>query len=118
MLSLGVRGREQSRELTKIRCERGAEIARLLGFPDSTADAIRVLDEHWDGRGHPGGQSGGAIPLLARIACLSQTVDVFFSDGGLDAALDIATRRATTWFDPELVRVLHSFRAAPVSCDV
>ena len=42
----------------RLRCERGAEIAAGLGFPQGTADAIRALDEHWDGKGHPDGLRG------------------------------------------------------------
>jgi HD-GYP domain-containing protein (c-di-GMP phosphodiesterase class II) len=98
---------EAAREMVRIRCDRGAEIARRLGFPDETADAIRSLDEHWSGRGFPEGLRGDAIPLLSRIALLAQTVEVFFSDRGVDAALDMARARRGRWFDPRLVdRVL------------
>ncbi|HET7694763.1 MAG TPA: hypothetical protein VFK57_03580, partial [Vicinamibacterales bacterium] len=31
------------------RCERGADIARMIGLPERVADAIRAMDEHWDG---------------------------------------------------------------------
>ena len=44
------------------RCERGAEIARMLYLTDSTAAAIRALDEHWDGRGAPAGLQRGGDP--------------------------------------------------------
>ena len=69
------------------RCDRGAEIARLLGFEAPTAEAIRALDEHWDGRGQPRGLRGEEIPLLGRILCLAQTTEIFHADGGLEAAL-------------------------------
>jgi hypothetical protein len=36
----------------------GAEITPLMGFPEETAQAIRGLGEHWDGRGHPDGLEG------------------------------------------------------------
>ena len=52
------------RELIRIRCERGASIADDLGFPPATVEAIRSLDEHWDGDGHPLGLRGEEIPLL------------------------------------------------------
>ena len=70
-----------TRSLMKARCHRGAEIARKLGFSDATAEAIRALDEHWDGRGQPvvyavrrsrwradpvPGPDGGGIPPRAR----------------------------------------------------
>ena len=98
-------------ELVRTRCERGADIARMLEMPDDTAAAIRALDEHWDGRGVPVGLAGEEIPLLARIACLAQTVEIFHSTYGLEAALTVAQERAGRWFDPELVRALQGLRA-------
>jgi HD-GYP domain-containing protein (c-di-GMP phosphodiesterase class II) len=95
-------------ELVQTRCDRGADIARLLGFSDDTAAAIRALDEHWDGAGKPAGMRGEEIPLLARIACLAQTVEIFHDAGGLSAAVEVALTRAGRWFDPELVRALVS----------
>jgi putative nucleotidyltransferase with HDIG domain len=95
-------------ELVQTRCERGAGIARLLGFTDETAQAIHALDEHWDGAGKPMGLSGETIPLLARIACLAQTVEIFHHAGGMREAAAVARRRAGRWFDPELVRVVES----------
>jgi putative nucleotidyltransferase with HDIG domain len=93
------------------RCYRGAEIARKLGFSESTAEAIRALDEHWDGHGQPHRLSGEAIPLAARIVCLAQTVEVFDAARGVDAAYRVAAKRSGQWFDPALVAALGSFRA-------
>ena len=101
-----VRGRKASRELIQIRCERGAEITRLMGFPEETAQAIRSLDEHWDGRGHPDGLKGEEIPLLARVCGLAQTVEVFFNAHGPAGAEEVAAVRSGRWFDPALVEVL------------
>lgn len=98
------------RKLSQIRCDRGAEIARLLRLPDATATAIRHLDEHWDGRATLAGLKGDQISLLGRICCLSQTVEVFFSAAGLRGALDVAQQRRGTWFDPDLVDALMGFR--------
>ncbi len=72
-------------------------------MPEATAVTIRHLDEHWDGRGHPTGIAREEIPLLARIACLAQTVEVFVDTEGLDEAFDVALLRRGTWFDPDLV---------------
>ena len=65
------------------RCDRGAEIARMLFLSEQTATAIHSLDEHWDGRGMPDGLRGEEIPLAARILCLAQTVEVFHATGGV-----------------------------------
>ena len=99
-------GPEGARRISQIRCERGAEIARMLRLPEATARAILELDEHWDGRGAPRGLKGHEISRLARICCLAQTVEVFFTAQGLTAALDVAVERSGRWFDPDLVAAL------------
>ncbi len=74
-----------------------------MGFPEETAQAIRNLDEHWDGSGHPDGLEGEEIPLLARISCLAQTVEVFYTAFGPARAEEMARARSKKWFDPALV---------------
>ncbi|MEO1525959.1 MAG: HD domain-containing phosphohydrolase [Planctomycetota bacterium] len=103
-------GTAVGKQLSEIRCNRGANIARQLGFPEATAQAIQDLDEHWNGRGAPMGKRKHEISLLGRICCLAQTTEVFFDSEGVDAALDVAAKRSGKWFDPELVRALESFR--------
>ncbi len=92
-----------TRKFMEARCDRGAEIARMLFLSEQAAGAIRSLDEHWDGRGMPDGLRGEEIPLAARILCLAQTVEVFHAAGGLEAARRVAKRRRGRWFDPGLV---------------
>ena len=96
-------GKELADELIQTRCQRGAEIARLLRFPESVATGIYHLDEHHNGRGRPDALAGEAIPLYSRIALLSQVVDVFYTSGGQQAAMDELARRRGQWFDPEVV---------------
>ena len=98
------------REMTETRCERGGDIANLLGLGQNTADAIRSLDEHWDGAGLPYSRRGDHIPLLGRVCGLSQTVEVFASAFGVDAAFEVARKRAGSWFDPALVGAFESLR--------
>ena len=106
------------------RCDRGAEIARMLYLSEPTALAIRSLDEHWDGGGAPAGLAREEIPLLARILCLSQTVEVFHARGGIRAARRVARRRRGRWFDPALVDALepvfrdHRFWHTLEDCDI
>ncbi len=97
-------------KIVEVRCERGADIARRLQFPEATAQAILALDEHWDGKGHPRGLRGEEIPLFGRICCLAQTVEIFYTTYGLDAAIDVAQQRSGQWFDPQLVDALVSFK--------
>ena len=92
-----------TRKFMEARCDRGAEIARMLFLSEHTAAAIRCLDEHWDGRGMPDGLRGEEIPLAARVLCLAQTVEVFHAAGGVKAARAAAKSRRGRWFDPCLV---------------
>jgi HD-GYP domain-containing protein (c-di-GMP phosphodiesterase class II) len=101
---------EVTRSLMQARCDRGAEIARMIGLSHGTAEAIRTLDEHWDGRGQPRGLAGEQIPLLGRFLCLAQTVEIFHAEGGVDAACAVAARRSGGWFDPDLVEALEGLR--------
>jgi HD-GYP domain-containing protein (c-di-GMP phosphodiesterase class II) len=101
---------EVTRSLMQARCDRGAEIALMIGLSEGTAEAIRTLDEHWDGHGQPRWLMGDQIPLLGRILCLAQTVEIFHAKGGVEEAYGVASRRSGTWFDPELVKALRAFR--------
>ncbi len=90
-------------ELIATRCQRGAEIARLLRFPETVSEGIYSLDEHFNGKGRPQGLAGEAIPLYARIALLAQVIDVFHASDGRQSALDEIRARRGQWFDPALV---------------
>lgn len=57
--------------IVEARCERGADIVSMLGLPAESADAVRTLDERWDGRGQPRRVGGEQLPLLGRIAALA-----------------------------------------------
>src|SRR5574343_1146790 len=78
-------GDEIAQELIATRCSRGAEIARLLRFPEGVAQGIYSLDEHFNGEGRPDRLAGEAIPLYSRIALLAQGIDVFHTAGGRTA---------------------------------
>ncbi len=96
--------------VTHARCTRGAEIALMLGFDSETASAVRDLDEHWDGKGAPRHLKGDAIPLLARILCVSQTLEVFVTAFGINEAYEMLSRRAGSWFDRDIATACLSFR--------
>ena len=111
LLALLSRGPDAARDVVVTRCERGADIARMLGFADETVQAIRALDEHWDGAGQPYSLEREQIPLLARILGLAQTVEVYFTSHGVDAALEMAVARRGSWFDPSVVDALLAMRS-------
>lgn len=99
VLYLGTSGENLATELVQTRCERGANIARKLGF------------NHAEGR--PEGLKGEEIPLFSRIALLAQVVDVFFQTGSRHAALAEIERRRGTWFDPALVPIVERLGEEP-----
>ncbi|RFO97795.1 metal-dependent phosphohydrolase [Rhodoferax lacus] len=111
VLNILKNGTEISRQLVQTRCQRGAEIARLLRFSEGIAQGIYNLDEHWNGQGKPGGVAGTDIPVYARIALLAQVVDVFYTGGNKEAALAEAANRSGQWFDPALVAALQRLDA-------
>ncbi len=92
------------------RGERGQGIALRLGFSTATAEAIRGIDEHWDGSGGPDGLIGHEIPLFSRIIFLAQSIDAFVSQRGLLTAMRIAREQSDHWFDPALARIVRSWR--------
>jgi putative nucleotidyltransferase with HDIG domain len=104
LVQVAARQQVESCELVKIRCERGASIARRLGFPEPVAQGIHSLDEHWNGGGYPDHLRGEKIPLFSRIMNLAQTLEVFFVNDGAETALKVAESRNKRWFDPDLVR--------------
>jgi len=110
-------GPQYAQELIQTRCQRGADIARQLRFPDAVADGIHSLDEHWNGRGKPQGLRGEAIPMPARIALLAQVIDVFHTADGPAAAMREARERAGQWFDPALVTAFEQVAVQPAFWD-
>lgn len=103
ILNIMQNGGEIVDDLIQTRCERGAAIAAQLRFSPDVSRAIHALDEHWNGKGRPDRLAAADIPLYARVALLSQVVDVFHTSTGRDAALAEVRARAGTWFDPDLV---------------
>jgi HD-GYP domain-containing protein (c-di-GMP phosphodiesterase class II) len=103
LLQVAATQQADSRDLVKIRCERGSYIAKKLGFSDAVAEGIHSLDEHWNGGGYPNHLLGEEIPMFSRIANLCQTLEVFYEARSEEDALDAIQARSGRWFDPELV---------------
>lgn len=105
ILKIALNSNKNNMELIALRCERGAEIIRKIGFPETVAEAVRSLDEHWDGGGYPQRLSGDAIPILARVLAIAQHLDVFATARSPRIALQVLRERSARWFDPGLVRI-------------
>ena len=106
LVALGLRGRQEHREVEQLRCERGAAIARKAGFDDRVAGAILDLHEHWDGGGDPRGLRRDDIHPLARILATCQGLDVFRSTQGGERAAAVLADRSGTWYEPEVAGTL------------
>ena len=87
---------QMTREIISARCERGAQIAVALGFPSASSEAIAHVDEHWCGLGHPVGLAGDEIPPLSRVLLLAQTLEVYWTEHGLKAMLQMLRARSGT----------------------
>lgn len=109
-------GRNIAQELIATRCQRGAEIARLLRFSEDVAQGIYSLDEHFNGQGRPDGLQADTIPMFSRIALLAQVIDVFQIADGADAALNEIRERSGVWFDLMRSSVLQRKRNFGLRC--
>ena len=95
-------------ELIGTRYDRGASILNELGMGPIAAEAVRSLDERWDGSGYPDSLKGEQIPLLSRICAVAQHLDFASAEGGMQSAIETLEGRSGTWFDPQLVRIARS----------
>jgi putative nucleotidyltransferase with HDIG domain len=113
ILNIVQNGGEIATDLIETRCHRGAQIARQMRFSNDVARGIQDLDEHWDGGGRPAGLSGSEISIFARVALLSQVIDVFHASAGLHAAQQEVQSRSGNWFDPEVVSAFQRVSQQP-----
>ena len=74
------------------------------------AEALKCLDEHWDGKGSSQHLKGEEIPTLSRIVGLAQTLEVFASTYGVDDAFEMLESRKGKWFEPALVKAANRLR--------
>ncbi len=86
--------------------------------------AIRHHHERWDGKGYPAGLKAEAIPLEARILCVTDAFEAMISDrpyrGPLSFKQAIAElkRCAGSQFDPGIVRIFIPIALATCPDDV
>jgi putative nucleotidyltransferase with HDIG domain len=104
----GATQQKNNDEVIGLRCDRGAGIITKLGMGEQAAEAVRGLDERWDGNGSPESLKGEQISLLARICAVAQHLDIFSAARGTRDAIATLEERSGTWFDPELVRISRS----------
>jgi HD-GYP domain-containing protein (c-di-GMP phosphodiesterase class II) len=78
------------------------ELGEQLGLGAPVLAALDASYEMWDGKGWPGRLAGDAIPLAARIAQLSEFVEVAHRVGGTERVRALLRRRRGRQFDPAL----------------
>jgi putative nucleotidyltransferase with HDIG domain len=105
ILNIGHTEHKSQREMIGLRCDRGAAIVTKLGMGEFAAEAVRNLDERWDGSGFPDSLKGEQIPLLARICAVAQHLDILSAGSGTQNAIKTLQERSGTWFDPHFVRI-------------
>ncbi len=119
IVAMGQSQANNTLDMIVTRCDRGASILRKLEFSQGTSEAVRSLDEHWDGGGYPERLAGSQIPALARILAVAQHLDVFANGESPKVAIDVLNARSGRWFDPGLVAAaisLHRRKALWTNC--
>jgi HD-GYP domain-containing protein (c-di-GMP phosphodiesterase class II) len=100
--SLLVSGRGAVAAMETTHCLVAGLFAIRLGLDERVRDALQHVFERWDGKGTPSGLAREEIALPARIAVIADIVEAFRRVGGLEAAVEVARRRAGGHFDPAL----------------
>ena len=107
-------------EMIQLRCDRGAGIVRKIGMSEATAQAVRSLDEHWDGSGYPERWMGASIPVLAPRDGRRAAPGCFrASSAEPERAMQVLRQRSRRWFDPQVVKAaeaLHRRGALWMQC--
>src|SRR5689334_11722668 len=81
-------------------------LAEQLGLSTTVQEAVGAAYEQWDGKGWPGKLEGADIPVAARLAQIGEFTEVAHRIGGTGAAVDLATRRSGSQFDPDLAAMV------------
>ena len=84
-------------------CQATSELALRLELGDAVAVPLVQAFERWDGRGVPGKVGKHELAPAIRLVHLADNIEAFHHTGGPDAALEVATARRGTQFDPGLV---------------
>jgi HD-GYP domain-containing protein (c-di-GMP phosphodiesterase class II) len=86
--------------------ELARRLAAELRLPVEVQDGVVTAYEHWDGNGWPGELGGEEIPIAARLAAISEYVEVAHRVEGNDGARALLEERGGSQFDPHLCDAL------------
>ncbi len=88
----------------------GVEMVKDIPYLASAIPVIRFHHERWDGKGYPDGICGDAIPLVARIVTVADSLDAMCTTRPYqqalspDQAYDEILRNSGMMYDPGVVR--------------
>ncbi|MFA7280452.1 MAG: HD domain-containing phosphohydrolase [Sterolibacterium sp.] len=108
---------EDEMDIMRTHVAMGEQIVTGAGWLDGGKDVVASHHEKWDGSGYPRGQTGDAIPLVARIFAIVDVFDALCAKRPykepltLAAAMEILQQGAGTHFDPSLLKVFSGLAA-------
>jgi HD-GYP domain-containing protein (c-di-GMP phosphodiesterase class II) len=101
-IEFAISGHRDMDRMVEHHADRARMLGEQLGLPESVLVALAAAYEQWDGKGWPGRVKGDDLPLAARVAQLSEFVEVAHRVGGLEGAKEMARKRGGSQFDPAL----------------
>ena len=100
---------EQDRAMMNSHTKRGADIIKGVKWLKDATDVVRSHHERYDGKGHPDGLIGDAIPLHARIFAVVDVFDALTSERPYKSAMPymkaigMLREHSGTHFDPQIL---------------
>ena len=107
------RGDERRRRATSssLRCERGADIARMIGLDETPPPRSATSTSTGTAAATPPASRARRSRCRGASSCLAQTMEVFWQQGGAAAACDVARAPARHLVRPALVDAAGRARA-------
>jgi HD-GYP domain-containing protein (c-di-GMP phosphodiesterase class II) len=96
-------GRKFARMNFRSGCEAGDVLAARLTMSQPVRDALSCTFERWNGKGHPNGVRGDAIPLAMRIVHLTHDAEALARLRSPAEAVAVIRERSGRAYDPALV---------------
>ncbi len=90
-------------QLMESHCQSASDLAVRLELGADVSVPLTQAFERWDGKGVPGQVGHDELAPAIRLVHLADNIEAFHHSGGPEAALEVATSRRGTQFDPELV---------------
>jgi HD-GYP domain-containing protein (c-di-GMP phosphodiesterase class II) len=107
-LALATTHRAAIADMFNMHARLAGQLADGLGLPDDVSAALAAAYEQWNGKGSPHNLAGDAIPHASRIALVAEYVEVAHRTSGVEAAVELAEKRAGKMFDPALAACLRT----------